>query len=85
MAEKEYPFAKGYCDVLIEFLEGGNAFENFSGEIKVPMRVIKRWLVTEPDFQDAHEIGMAKYRTYWEKIEMAKIVGGGRRKKSSGD
>ena len=80
---KDYPYAKGYCEMLIEFLGKGQSFDNFGGEIKVPMRFVNRWIKTEPDFRDAHEIGMAQYRSYWEKIEMASKVGGTRRARKS--
>ena len=82
MSDK-YPYTRGYCTVLIEFLEKGNSFENFSGEINIPMRVIKTWLQSQEDFKDAYEIAQAKYRTFWQKIDMASRVGGRSKKSKS--
>ena len=82
----EYPYAKGYCKTLIDFMGKGHAFENFTGEIEVPMRVIRRWLREHPDFMDAYEVGKAKHKIFWEKLDMASKVSGKRpRKSSSGD
>lgn len=86
MSENEYPYAKGYASQLIEFMAKGHAFENFVGEIRVPLRYIKKWLREHQDFRDAYEIGLAKYKIFHEKIQMAKAVGGkrGRKPKSEG-
>lgn len=61
----------------------GNSFNNFSGEINVPMRVIQKWLIHEQSFIDAYEIAQAKHRIFWQKIDMASRVKGSRSKKSS--
>ena len=83
MSEQEYPYARGYATTLIEFMEKGNSFSNFSGEIKVPMRFIQKWLIHEQSFIDAYEIAQAKHRTFWQKIDMASRIKGSRSKKSS--
>ena len=59
----------------------GHRFENFSGEIEVPFRIVKSWLREHLEFSDAYEIGLAKYKIFHEKLEMASKVTGKRGRK----
>lgn len=59
-----------YCQMLIDHMSTGKAFESFAASVDTSIRVTYEWRDQHPDFQQAYERGQAKSMAVWEALGM---------------
>ncbi len=59
-------FDPSYCQMLIDHMTDGYAFDSFAADIEMDRSTLYIWLKKYPDFKRAYGVGKAKAQKYWE-------------------
>lgn len=60
-------YRKEYCEMVIEHMAQGFPFESFAGIVGVTKKTLYNWQDEHPEFEEAHQIGLAKNLLYLSK------------------
>jgi len=55
-----------FCDRLIEHMARGLSFDSFGGVARVSRRTLYNWIKTNPEFEEAYEVGKLSCLLWWE-------------------
>lgn len=55
-----------YCQLLIDHMSKGYSFQSFAGLVSVATDTIYEWADKHPEFSEAHKVGVARSRKFWE-------------------
>jgi hypothetical protein len=61
-------YHESYPDLLVQHMAKGFSFETFAGLVGCCTDTLYEWKKKHDKFSDAHKIGMAKNKLYWEDI-----------------
>lgn len=71
-------YRKKYCQMLIDHMAKGLAFESFASKLEVGFKTIYQWRHDYPEFQQAYQIGQAKSFEIWERLGMKGMTNPGK-------